>query len=80
MKIAAFLHHGVPTVGLVSSDSLSVQPYALSKEAATLGALPIIEALARGAALPALQAAVPLASVQLTAPIPRPRRNIFLRG
>jgi 2-keto-4-pentenoate hydratase/2-oxohepta-3-ene-1,7-dioic acid hydratase in catechol pathway len=80
MKIAAFRHNGIQTVGLVSSDSQSVQPFALSKQAAALGALPIVEALARGEALPALQAALPLASVQLTAPMPHPRRNIFCVG
>jgi len=80
MKIAAFLLHAIPTVGLVSADETTVQPYALNPEAALRGALPIVEALARGDALPALQAAVKLSDVQLTAPIPRPRRNIFCVG
>ena len=80
MKIAAFLLHGVPTVGLVSADGLSVQPFALSAHAAVRGALPIVEALSRGDALPALLPPVALADVQLTAPLPRPRRNIFCVG
>jgi 2-keto-4-pentenoate hydratase/2-oxohepta-3-ene-1,7-dioic acid hydratase in catechol pathway len=80
MKIAAFLSQGSPCVGLVSADLTSVQAFTLSKDVAALGALPIIEALARGDALPPLQAAVPLASVQLTAPMPQPRRNIFCVG
>jgi 2-keto-4-pentenoate hydratase/2-oxohepta-3-ene-1,7-dioic acid hydratase in catechol pathway len=80
MKIAAFLLHGRPTVGLVNADHTSVQPFALGQDAAALGALPIIETLAHGQALPALQAPVALAQVQLTAPFPRPRRNIFCVG
>ncbi|MGA8516414.1 MAG: fumarylacetoacetate hydrolase family protein, partial [Burkholderiaceae bacterium] len=80
MKIAAFRLNGTPSVGLVSKDATTVQPFTLGVDAAALGALPIIEALARGEALPALQTAVPLSSVQLTAPLPRPRRNIFCVG
>jgi 2-keto-4-pentenoate hydratase/2-oxohepta-3-ene-1,7-dioic acid hydratase in catechol pathway len=80
MKIAAFLLQGVPTVGLVSADALSVQPFALSAHAAVRGALPIVEALSRGDALPALLAPVALGDVQLTAPLPRARRNIFCVG
>lgn len=80
MKIAAFLLHGVPTVGLLSADGLSVQPFALSAHAAVRGALPIVEALSRGDALPVLLSPVALADVQLTAPLPRPRRNIFCVG
>jgi 2-keto-4-pentenoate hydratase/2-oxohepta-3-ene-1,7-dioic acid hydratase in catechol pathway len=80
MKIAAFTHNGVPSVGLVSADQKSVQPFAVNVDVATYGALPIVEALASGDALPDLLPAVPLSSVQLTAPMPRPRRNIFCVG
>jgi 2-keto-4-pentenoate hydratase/2-oxohepta-3-ene-1,7-dioic acid hydratase in catechol pathway len=80
MKIAAFLLNGAPAVGQVSADLLSVQPFDVNATDAARGALPIVEAMARGDALPALLAAVPLTQVQLTAPIPRPRRNIFCVG
>ena len=80
MKITAFLLNGTPTVGLVSVDGLFVQPFVVPAEAAVRGALALVESLARGDAFPALLAAVPLANVQLTAPIPRPRRNIFCVG
>jgi 2-keto-4-pentenoate hydratase/2-oxohepta-3-ene-1,7-dioic acid hydratase in catechol pathway len=46
----------------------------------SLGALPIVEMLSRGDALPAMLAAVPLADVVLRAPLPQPRRNIFCIG
>jgi hypothetical protein len=80
MKIAAFILHSAPAVGLVSADQQSVQPFALTAEQAARGALSIVEAQARGEALPPLLAPVALTQVRLTAPIPRPRRNIFCVG
>jgi 2-keto-4-pentenoate hydratase/2-oxohepta-3-ene-1,7-dioic acid hydratase in catechol pathway len=80
MKIAAFRHKGQPGVGLVSADLQSVQPFDLPAAQRELGALPVIELLGRGEALPALLATLPLADVQLIAPIPKPRRNIFCVG
>jgi 2-keto-4-pentenoate hydratase/2-oxohepta-3-ene-1,7-dioic acid hydratase in catechol pathway len=80
MRIASYLNHDEPAVGLVSADLKSVRPYELPARQRMLGALPLIEAAARGEALPALGAAVPLDSVRLTAPIPTPRRNIFCVG
>jgi 2-keto-4-pentenoate hydratase/2-oxohepta-3-ene-1,7-dioic acid hydratase in catechol pathway len=80
MKIAAFTRNGTPSVGLVSADQKSVKPFAVTAEVAAYGALPIVQALASGDALPDLLPAMPLSSVQLTAPMPRPRRNIFCVG
>ena len=80
MRIAAYTYQGQPAVGLVSADLQSIQPLALGAAHRALGALPVIEALARGEPLPAAGTAVPLAQVKLTAPIPRPRRNIFCVG
>jgi 2-keto-4-pentenoate hydratase/2-oxohepta-3-ene-1,7-dioic acid hydratase in catechol pathway len=57
-----------------------VQPFDVTAEQAALGALPIVEMLVRGDALPRTGAPIALADVQLTAPIPRPRRNIFCVG
>jgi 2-keto-4-pentenoate hydratase/2-oxohepta-3-ene-1,7-dioic acid hydratase in catechol pathway len=80
MRIASYLNHDEPAVGLVSADLKTVRPFELPARQRLLGALPLIEAQARGEALPALGQAVPLGSVRLTAPIPRPRRNIFCVG
>ena len=80
MKIAAFLHHGRPGVGLVSSDLLSLQPFDLPLPQRELGAQQLIELQARGEPLPATLAALKLSEVQLVAPLPRPRRNIFCVG
>ncbi|WP_395058977.1 fumarylacetoacetate hydrolase family protein [Polaromonas sp.] len=80
MKIVAFRHNGQPGVGLVSADLQSVQPFDLPEAQRELGALPVIEMLSRDETLPALLRAVPLADVQIIAPIPKPRRNIFCVG
>ena len=80
MKIAAFLHQGQPGVGIVSADLASVQPFDLSAAERALGALPVIERLADGRGLPALLPAIAMTALSLTAPLPKPRRNIFCVG
>ena len=80
MKIAAFHHQGQPGVGLVAADLASVQPFDLSLPERALGALPVIERLAAGQGLPALLPAIAMADLRLTAPLPKPRRNIFCVG
>ncbi len=80
MKIVAFRRNGQSGAGLVSADLQQVQPFELPQAQAELGALPLIEMQARGEALPALLPAVLLSEVQITAPLPRPRRNIFCVG
>ena len=80
MKIAAFLHQGQPGVGIVSADLASVQPFDMSAAERALGALPVIERLAAGQGLPALLPAIAMAALSLTAPLPKPRRNIFCVG
>lgn len=80
MKIVAYRQNGQPGVGLVSADLLQVQPFDLPQAQCEQGALALIEMQARGEALPPLLAAVALSGVQITAPLPRPRRNIFCVG
>lgn len=80
MKIVAYRYQGQPGVGRVSADGRQVEPFQLPAAEAALGALPIVEAQAAGRALPPTGAAVPLQQVQLLAPIPRPRRNVFCVG
>ena len=80
MKIAAYIDQGRPGVGLVSSDLQTILPLQIPDADKARGALPIVELLAEGKALPATGAPVALASVRLTAPVPRPRRNIFCVG
>lgn len=81
MQIATYQRDGRRFVGLVSDDREQVTPFALPESVAAEGALAIIKLLADGGALPASTGqAVPLASVQLLAPIPVPRRNVWCVG
>jgi 2-keto-4-pentenoate hydratase/2-oxohepta-3-ene-1,7-dioic acid hydratase in catechol pathway len=80
MKIASYLDNGRPRAGIVSADLQSIVPVELPPAALGLGALPLIELLAAGDALPATGQPVPMAAVKLTAPLPRPRRNLFCVG
>lgn len=80
MRIAAYIYQDEPAVGLVSADSKEVRPLELPARQRVQGALPVIEALVRRETLPALGPAVALDKVQLAAPLPRPRRNIFCVG
>ena len=80
MKIAAYRYQNQPGVGRVSADGRTVEPFQLPAGQAALGALPLVEAQVAGRALPATGQAIPIDQVQLTAPIPRPRRNVFCVG
>jgi 2-keto-4-pentenoate hydratase/2-oxohepta-3-ene-1,7-dioic acid hydratase in catechol pathway len=80
MKIAAYLDQGRPAVGIVSSDLQSILPLELPPAERARGALPIVELLAQGKPMPATGAPIALSAVQLTAPVPQPRRNIFCVG
>jgi 2-keto-4-pentenoate hydratase/2-oxohepta-3-ene-1,7-dioic acid hydratase in catechol pathway len=79
MRIATFRHQGRVHAGLVSADGRQLQPLAVP--AAEQGALHLVALQAAGRPLPPPDGA-PLAldAVQLLAPIPRPRRNIFCVG
>lgn len=80
MKIAAYRYQNQPGVGRVSADGGSIEPFQLSAADAALGALPLVEAQVAGRPLPATGPAIALQQVTLTAPVPRPRRNIFCVG
>ncbi|MES2611397.1 MAG: fumarylacetoacetate hydrolase family protein [Pseudomonadota bacterium] len=81
MRIATYLAGGRRSVGLVSTDGQTISPLNLSQEQARKGVLGIIEILAAGGKLPeALGAPVAVAQVQLDAPIPEPRRNVWCVG
>ena len=76
MKLATFSYAGRRQVGRI--DGAQVTPLAID---AGHGLQPLIEKLAAGGPLPsAAGAPVPLSQVQLQAPLPRPRRNVFCIG
>ncbi|MES2244487.1 MAG: fumarylacetoacetate hydrolase family protein [Pseudomonadota bacterium] len=80
MKIVAYRLKGRSGVGLVSADLQQVQPFDLPEAQTDLGAQTLIEMQARGDTLPALLPALALSEVQIIAPLPKPRRNIFCVG
>ena len=81
MRIATYRWGGRRCVGLVSADGRNVTPLAVDDRAKTRGALVLIESLAEGGAMPRpAGASLPVSAVELEAPLPRPRRNIFCVG
>src|SRR5205085_2145589 len=80
MKIAAYRDAGKIRAGIVSPDLLSILPVQMSDADHALGALRIVEHIAEKGEVPATGAPVALGAVQLVAPLPRPRRNIFCVG
>ena len=79
MKLATFRLAGRRFVGLVSYNTTTVA--ALSFAADERGALAMVEHLVAGKSLPEVTSpALALSAVQLDAPIPRPRRNVFCVG
>ncbi|CAM3947707.1 fumarylacetoacetate hydrolase family protein [Bordetella muralis] len=83
MRIATYTKDQQRYVGVVSDDALTVQALLDIPPGTTeQGVLGLIQAFADPARLATLNraAAVPLDSVKLLAPVPRPRRNIFCVG
>jgi 2-keto-4-pentenoate hydratase/2-oxohepta-3-ene-1,7-dioic acid hydratase in catechol pathway len=85
LKIAAFQFKNAPTagrrVGLVSADAQTITPFDLNPDQAQRGAQVIVEAAAAGAPIPSLtDERIPLSDVQLHAPLPLPRRNVWCVG
>lgn len=78
MKFATFSIAGERRVGIVDVDNQSVAPFDLPVDEARSGVLALVER--NGAGLPRMLSSVPLAQVELDAPIPRPSRNIFCVG
>ncbi len=80
MKIAAYLDQGRPGTGIVSSDLQSILPLDLPPEDLARGALAVVELMSAGKPMPATGAPIAIDAVQLLAPLPRPRRNLFCVG
>ena len=79
MRIASWNWGGRQQVGIVSPDGREVTPLAVPD--ASRGALPLIQAQARGQPLPPPAGArLALDAVTLGAPLPRPLRSLFCVG
>ena len=77
MRIATLMHQGRRRVGRLTGDGSAIELFDTDGHA---GALPLVERLAAGTALPSIAERVPLAGAKLLAPLPRPRRNLFCVG
>ncbi len=80
MKIAAYEKNGVPGVGVLDGDGLTVAPFALSAEEAAHGVQGLVERSVAGESFPKTGTPVKLSDLRLRAPLPRPRRNVFCVG
>lgn len=77
MRVATFTIGGERRVGLVDRDRQTVAAFDLSMAEAEHGILALID---RKDSMPGTGQPVPISRVELEAPIPRPRRNIFCIG
>jgi 2-keto-4-pentenoate hydratase/2-oxohepta-3-ene-1,7-dioic acid hydratase in catechol pathway len=80
MRIATYRMGGHRSVGRLTPDGKGIQPFELAPEEARRGALALLDRLLPGENLPSTGPAVALDRVELEAPIPQPRRNIFCVG
>ncbi len=81
MRIASFVLNGQRQVGLVAADGKTVTPLALTAEQAHRGAQVLIDMKIAGQTAPAAAAQpLPVSDVQLEAPLPLPRRNLWCVG
>lgn len=78
MRVATFSIAGERRVGIVDLDSQSVAPFDIPVEEALSGVLALLRR--NGAGMPRTLSPLPLAQVELEAPIPLPARNIFCVG
>ena len=79
MRLACWRWGGRDHAGTVSSDGREATPLALDDP--SRGALEIIERLVRGEPLPREAGPrIPVSAVELRAPLPKPRRNLFCAG
>ena len=81
MKLATITHGGVPKAALVSPDGKTFWPLEemLGRAVPTLGAI-VGELDAIKSKIKPTGAGLPLASVKIEAPIPRPARNVMCVG
>ncbi len=77
MRIATLMHDGRHRVGRLAPDGRTLALFGID---GARGALPLVEAAAARAPLPAVTEEVLLAGAALVAPIPLPHRNLFCVG
>ena len=79
MHLVTFMHEGRPTVGIADEALSKVQPLPANVAPDMLTLIAKYDDI-KGSLAGAAGAAIPLAGVELLAPIPRPARNVFCVG
>ena len=77
MRFATIVHQGQRRVARASADGQFLE---LLEGDGSLGVLPLVQAAAAGAGMPAIIGRVPLQGAHFIAPIPAPLRNLFCVG
>ena len=80
MKVGTFRVDGERKVGVLDEAAGTLRPFALNRAQAERGVEALAVLSAEGLPLPELGAPLALSDIQLEAPIPRPRRNVFCVG
>jgi 2-keto-4-pentenoate hydratase/2-oxohepta-3-ene-1,7-dioic acid hydratase in catechol pathway len=80
MKLATFRYNQQRCIGIVDVAAKMVSVFDLTIENAKNGVQYLLDLLSEGSALPKIRETTSLDSVELEAPLPRPRRNIFCAG
>jgi 2-keto-4-pentenoate hydratase/2-oxohepta-3-ene-1,7-dioic acid hydratase in catechol pathway len=81
LRIASYTHQGRRHVGLLSPDGARLTAFDFDPAVPVRGAQALIERVAQGGQIgQPTGPSVSLADVQLEAPLPRPRRNLFCVG
>ncbi len=80
MKLATFNYNRQRMVGLIDEAASTVAPFNMSEDNAREGIQSIVEWQVGGVTLPGTLDSIALDKVELDAPLPRPRRNIFCVG
>jgi 2-keto-4-pentenoate hydratase/2-oxohepta-3-ene-1,7-dioic acid hydratase in catechol pathway len=79
VKLVAFERDGQRGVGVWEAED-RVRPYRMDEGVASVGVLAILQAHLAGRPFPLADVTLSIQGLRLTAPFPRPRRNIFCVG
>jgi len=81
MRLVTYRWRGARHAGVLDAQGAAIEPFEAGDEVARAGLLPLIDAAARGVALPRRAGTrLSLGEVAIDAPLPHPRRNLFCVG
>ena len=80
MKLATYVHEDATRIGMVTADGSAITPVALRPSGTDVQMLDLVRDGAGEDDLVPVGDSLPLDTVRLRAPIPKPRRNVFCVG